>query len=168
MSTNPHNNLEELIKTDSSLVQQPVNTWIEVFELSSEDYAIDTTIHAGAPKKFKTPAEMALKIADYFFQQDQTGRPYTMYGLARRLGFGKELMPMNRYKDYSEGFKRIIEIAQSIVLESYEEKLQEKGMGNGVQFGLMNLGGWSKNEKQEVTHKDLQISFKAQDSIESE
>lgn len=137
------------------------NPWLNEFHLELEDFEAEP-IHAGHPKNIKTPAEMAILISDYLLEQDMRQAPYTMYGLARRLGFGKELSALNRYQGYSDRFKRIIEIAQSIVLERYEERLSMKGMGPGIQFGLMNLGGWSKNEKQEVTHKNLSISFKQQ------
>ena len=81
------------------------------------------------------------------------------------LGYGKELSNLNRYIGYSERYARIIKIAQTIILEGYEERLSQKGMGGGINFALMNLGGWSKNEKSEVTHKDLNISFKQQDEV---
>ena len=136
--------------------------WVEIFDLQPEDYEQELP-HVGMPKKFKTPADMGNAIINYFMQQDEEGRSYTMYGLARRLGYNTSLDHLNRYEGYSERYARIIKIARTIVLEGYEEKLGIKGMGSGVQFGLMNLGGWSKNEKQEITHKDLSISFKQQD-----
>jgi len=150
---------------ESSQLKKDENPWLKEFNLELEDFQPEP-IHAGAPKTIKTPAEMAILISDYFLEQDMRQAPYTMYGLARRIGFGKELSALNRYQGYSDRFKRIIQLAQSIVLERYEERLSMKGMGGGVPFAMMNLGGWSKNEKQEVTHKDLSISFKQQTPID--
>jgi hypothetical protein len=138
--------------------------WLSQFDLEQEDYDLEPS-SAGMPRKFKSPAEMADKIAQYFADQDEAARPYTMYGLALKLKF-YNLADLNRYQGYSDRFKRVIKIAQTIILSGYEQMLFERGMGSGPQFGLMNLGGWSKNEKSEVTHKDLSISFKQQEPDE--
>lgn len=162
-------NLEELLELNKQNLEDPIKTnyWLEVFDLQPIDYELEPP-HAGMPKKFKTSASMAIMIAEYFLEQDMKELPYTMYGLALRLGYYNELSALNRYQGYGEKYKRIIKIAQAIVLQGYEQRLSLKGMGNGVQFALMNLGNWSRNEKQEVTHKDLTISFKQQENITTE
>jgi hypothetical protein len=118
----------------------------------------------GRPLLYKTPEEMKVAIDEYFEWcdnriikgfDDKTGKefayispaPYTMSGLARRLGMDRRTLV-----DYTERdqFLPTIKAARERVHEDVETRLMEK-TATGAIFNLKNNFGWKDESKIENT-----------------
>ncbi len=130
---------------------------------------------AGRPPIFETPEEMQAVIDEYFdycdnrIQQVYSPKeggviqcinpaPYTMSGLARRLGMDRRTLI-----DYAKRDKFILTIkaARQKVHEDVEQRLMEKN-ATGAIFNLKNNFGWKDSTEQELTHKapeGIEITF---------
>ena len=119
----------------------------------------------GRPLAFKTPEELESKIEDYFawcdnrIQQVYSAKadgvievinpaPYTMSGLARRLGLDRR--SLLNYADKDEFFPTIKE-ARERVQEDVETRLMEK-QATGAIFNLKNNFGWIDKTETDQTH----------------
>lgn len=115
-------------------------------------------------QKFRTAKDMQVVIDKYFdecdsrtvqFYHAKSGTtvevidpaPYTMAGLARRLGMSREALC-----DYSrkESFYEIIKEARSRVHENVETRLMEK-QAVGAIFNLKNNFGWRDRNETDLT-----------------
>ena len=121
----------------------------------------------GRPPKYKTVAEMQKIIDEYFDYCDNRTKkiydekkgaeymisdpaPYTMHGLARRLGLSRQ--GLIEYKNRDEFFDAIKE-ARSKVAEDVETRLMDGRAQSGSIFNLKNNFGWKDETKSEVTVK---------------
>ncbi len=119
----------------------------------------------GRPLAFKTPEELEAKIAEYFafcdnrIQQVYSPKaeavievinpaPYTMSGLARRIGLDRKTL-LN-YSNKDEFFPTIKE-ARETVQEDVETRLMEK-QATGPIFNLKNNFGWIDKTETDQTH----------------
>lgn len=76
--------------------------------------------HAGGrPLKFKSVEELQVKIDAYFKECDETGRPYTISGLA--LALDTDRITLIRYEE-RDGFSNTIKRAKHIVETQFEER----------------------------------------------
>lgn len=117
----------------------------------------------GRPLIFKTPEEMQKVIDEYFDWCDNRGiekvdddgkrymiaspAPYTMSGLARRLGMDRRTLV-----DYTERdeFLPTLKAARERVHEDVETRLMEK-QATGAIFNLKNNFGWKDESKTDIT-----------------
>jgi len=113
---------------------------------------------------FKTPEEMQAKIDEYFEwcdnraikKVDDSGKefmigipaPYTMSGLARRLGMDRK--GLINYKNRDEFFPAI-HAARERVHEDVENRLMETRNERGAIFNLKNNFGWKDESQTDVT-----------------
>ena len=119
----------------------------------------------GRPLAFKSPEEMQDKIDEYFaycdnrIQQVYSAKangvievidpaPYTMSGLARRLGLDRK--SLLNYSNKDEFFPTIKD-ARERVQEDVETRLMEK-QATGAIFNLKNNFGWVDETKTDQTH----------------
>lgn len=119
----------------------------------------------GRPPIFKTPEEMQKVIDEYFdwcdnrtktIYDNKTGQeiqitfpaPYTMSGLARRLGISRETL--SNYKEKDE-FVDTITQARNRVQEDIEIRLMETRNEKGAIFNLTNNFGWRSRNETDVT-----------------
>lgn len=128
--------------------------------------------NAGRPLLYKTPEEMQKIIDEYFDWCDNravktingdgkeymvsSSAPYTMSGLARRLGMDRRTLIDYAHKDE---FLPTIKAARERVHEDVETRLMEK-QATGAIFNLKNNFGWK--DTSEVEHKggDVPISIR--------
>jgi hypothetical protein len=127
----------------------------------------------GRPPIFKTPEEMQ-KVIDEYFQWcddravkiwDDTKKaeimisspaPYTMSGLARRLGFSRETL--SNYKEKTE-FLDTIKAARDRVEEDVESRMNEKHTFTpGLIFNAKNNFGWKDKNETDLTTNGESIS----------
>lgn len=120
----------------------------------------------GRPPIFKTAEEMQ-KVIDEYFQwcddraikiyddKTQTEKmisspaPYTMSGLARRLGFSRETL--SNYKEKT-GFLDTIKAARDRVEEDVESRMNDKHTFTaGLIFNAKNNFGWKDRSEVENT-----------------
>lgn len=124
----------------------------------------------GRPPKFSTVEELQLLIDEYFDWCDNRTKkiwvektqseimitdpaPYTMSGLARRLGVSRQTLINYENKDE---FLDTIKEARSRVHEDVETRLMEKAP-TGAIFNLKNNFGWKDKSEQDVTSAGLPI-----------
>jgi hypothetical protein len=123
-----------------------------------------TTELGGPPLKYKTVEEMQKIIDEYFDWCDNKTKkvydekkgieymisdpaPYTMHGLARRLGLSRQaLMEYNNRDEYGDAIKE----ARDKVAEDVETRLMSKAP-TGAIFNLKNNFGWKDETKQDIT-----------------
>ncbi len=122
------------------------------------------------PLKFKTVAEMQAVIDEYFNWCDMriikgwnqkeekefayiSPAPYTMHGLARRIGLSRQgLIEYSRKSKFSDTIKE----AREKIAEDVETRLMEGRTSIGAIFNLKNNFGWKdKNETEHSGHVDL-------------
>lgn len=118
----------------------------------------------GRPRIFKSPEEMQKAIDEYFDWCDNrlvqgydsktneqfayiSPAPYTMSGLARRLGMDRRTLI--DYKELDE-FLPAIKLARERVHEDVETRLMEK-QATGAIFNLKNNFGWKDETKSDIT-----------------
>lgn len=127
-----------------------------------------TQKHAGGrPPLYKTPEEMQEIIDEYFEWCDNRSKkiydekkgvelqiswpaPYTMSGLARRLGMDRRTLV-----DYAEKdeFLPTIREARNRVQEDVEIRLMETRNEKGAIFNLGNNFGWKNKSETDITSK---------------
>ena len=118
----------------------------------------------GRPPIFKTVEEMSEKIEEYFdwcdnrmksYYNEKAGTdvqvndpaPYTMSGLARRLGMDRDTLINYAHKDEFVG---TIKAARERVHEDVETRLMEK-QATGAIFNLKNNFGWKDKSENDIT-----------------
>lgn len=120
--------------------------------------------HAGRPVKFKTVKDMQKVIDEYFIwcderaikKADDSGKeffvsfpaPYTMSGLARRIGLSRQ--GLIEYSDKEE-FSDAIKEARSRVHEDVETRLMDGKAQSGAIFNLKNNFGWRDEQHTDIT-----------------
>jgi hypothetical protein len=130
--------------------------------------------HAGGrPVLFKTPEELQEKIDEYFRFCDariktifdpRTNKeaiinypaPYTMSGLARRLGIDRQTLV--NYSNKEEFFDTIREARQRVE-EDIENRLMETKNEKGAMFNLKNNFGWKDTEKNTLIQVNGEMSL---------
>lgn len=125
----------------------------------------------GRPVKFKTVGEMQKVIDEYFdwcdnrtktIYDEKTGKeilivfpaPYTMSGLARRLGLSRQGLIEYKNKD---GFSDAIKAARERIHEDVESRLMESRNQAGAIFNLKNNFGWKDKTETDLTSGGEQI-----------
>jgi hypothetical protein len=126
----------------------------------------------GRPPLYKTPKEMQKVIDEYFDWCDNRAvkiwddakkseimisspAPYTMSGLARRLGFSRQALI--DYKNKSE-FLYTIKAARDRVEEDIEARMNEKHTFTpGLIFNAKNNFGWKDKTETDLTSKGEKI-----------
>lgn len=121
----------------------------------------------GRPVLYKTKEELQGIIDDYFdwcdnrtktIYDNKTGAevvinwpaPYTMSGLARRLGMSRETLVQYGHK---EEFSDTITCAREKVQEDIEIRLMETRNEKGAIFNLTNNFGWKQKNETDLTSK---------------
>lgn len=118
----------------------------------------------GRPLKYKTVEDLQ-KIIDEYFQwcdnktkkiyDEKKGAeymisdpaPYTMHGLARRLGLSRQgLLDYSKRDEFLDAIKE----ARDMVAEDVETRLMGR-TPTGAIFNLKNNFGWRDESKQEIT-----------------
>lgn len=131
----------------------------------------------GRPVKFKTVEDLQKVIDEYFEFQDNRAiqvtnkdgktymitskAPYTMAGLARRVGLSRQ--GLMEYKG-KKGFSDAIRAARERIHEDVEERLMDTKNEKGAIFNLKNNFGWKDESKQELEGKfdgNITVSFKS-------
>lgn len=118
----------------------------------------------GRPLTFKTVKELEDKIQEYFSYCDNRIKeihtkegeaiaithpaPYTMSGLARRLGISRQAL--SEY-NASEQFGDTIKAAREKVQEDIETRLMETSNQSGAIFNLKNNFGWKDKTETDLT-----------------
>lgn len=125
----------------------------------------------GRPVLYKTKEELQKIIDDYFdwcdnrtktIYDNKTGNevvinwpaPYTMSGLARRLGMSRETLVQYGHK---EEFSDTITCAREKVQEDIEIRLMETRNEKGAIFNLTNNFGWKQKNETDLTSKGEKI-----------
>jgi len=100
-------------------------------------------------RKFETPAEIHLYAEQYFAQQNEYGKPFTMPGLARALGFSRRAT-LHDYRN-DEAYEEFHEAMHAVCMRVEEwtaEKLYDKGVNvSGPIFALKNQGWADEKDK---------------------
>lgn len=126
---------------------------------------------AGRPPLYKTPEEMQTVIDEYFdwcdnktkeIHSDKLGdmivpnpEPYTMSGLALRLGMSRETL--SNYKEKTE-FLDTIKAARNKVEYDIERRMNDKDTFTpGLIFNTKNNFGWKDKSETDVTSKGEKI-----------
>lgn len=105
-------------------------------------------MRTGRPLKFKSPKEIEDKAMEYFEMCDESGRPYTITGLALALDTDRHTLINYGEKDeYLHTIKKLKQIVENYA----EEKLFNCNNTAGVIFNLKNNYGWV--DKQEIDAK---------------
>lgn len=118
----------------------------------------------GRPPIFKTPEEMKKVIEEYFTWCDNRVKeiyneklgtiaiihpaPYTITGLARRIGMDRHTLVTYSKKDK---FYATIRDARLRVQEDIENRLMETRNEKGAMFNLKNNFGWHDETKTDIT-----------------
>jgi len=119
----------------------------------------------GRPLRFKTADELQAVVDEYFdwcnnrtksvFIKDMGDNievsnpaPYTMSGLARRIGLSRQALSEYGHRD--EFGDTIVE-ARNRVQEDIETRLMETSNQSGAQFNLKNNFGWKDKSEVEVS-----------------
>ena len=132
---------------------------------------LDESKHPGGrPLAFKTVKELQKKIDEYFEWCDNRTKmmmtkaglevmitvpaPYTMSGLARRLGIDRRTLVNYSHK---EKFFLTIRDARERVQEDVENRLMETKNEKGAIFNLKNNFGWQDKNETDVTSKGEKV-----------
>lgn len=103
----------------------------------------------GRPLKIKSVEELQKSIDRYFKEQDDTGRPYTVTGLARVCGLDRDgLINYGRKEQFADAIKA----AKLKVHEYAEERLYGNSV-TGIIFTLKNNWGWKDKTEQDLNVK---------------
>ncbi len=121
--------------------------------------------NAGRPVLYKTAEELQVIIDEYFDYCDNRAKkiinkdgqeymiidpaPYTMSGLARRLGMDRDTLL--RYSKKEEFYGTIRE-ARDKVQEDVENRMMETKNEKGAMFSLKNNFGWKDKSEVEEKH----------------
>jgi len=133
----------------------------------------------GRPVKYSTVEELQNIINEYFEwcdnraikKADDTGKeffvsfpaPYTMSGLARRLGLSRQgLIEYSQKDEFSDAIKD----AREKIHEDVETRLMDGKAQSGSIFNLKNNFGWkdeqvNKNEHSGVDGEPISVIFKS-------
>jgi hypothetical protein len=130
----------------------------------------------GRPPKFKTPEEMANKIAEYIEYEDSLKRPdtyskagkgvYTLSGCALFLGFAS-VQSMYDYEKVNQEFSYIIGRFKQFMTHWNEQKLYWAGTMPGAKFWLTNWGGY-KDERHEKSDSTIHVAQLNVESVKSD
>ena len=124
----------------------------------------------GRPLKFKTVEELDTAIGDYFDWCDNRVKsvyikelgdnmaisspaPYTMSGLARRLGIDRDTLLNYGKRDEYFG---TVKAARERVQEDVETRLMETSNQSGAIFNLKNNFGWKDKTESDVRLQEVQ------------
>ena len=124
----------------------------------------------GRPVKYNTVEDLQKIVDEYFAwcdnraikKVDDDGKeymvsspaPYTMSGLARRLGLSRQgLIEYSQKDEFSDAIKE----AREKVHEDVETRLMEKA-ATGPIFNLKNNFGWKDEQHTDITSKGEQIT----------
>jgi len=124
----------------------------------------------GRPVLYKTEEELQKIIDEYFDYCDDRAvkavnkdgneymisspAPYTMSGLARRLGMSREtLVQYSKKEEFSDAIMR----ARDRVQEDVENRLMETKNEKGAIFNLTNNFGWRAKTETDITSKGEKI-----------
>jgi transcriptional regulator with XRE-family HTH domain len=108
--------------------------------------SLEPQAHGGALKRAKVrdrDAEMTLQVRKTWTQQE----PYTMSGLARRIGLSRQAL-MEYKKDRGDEFGDTIKAARSIVEEFNERLLLSGKYATGAIFNLKVNFGFKEHEEE--------------------
>jgi len=103
----------------------------------------------GRPQGIKSVEELQASIDRYFKEQDDSGRPYTVTGLARVCGLDRHQLINYGAK---EEFYHAIKAAKLKVHEYAEERLYGNSV-TGIIFTLKNNWGWKDKTEQDLNVK---------------
>ena len=137
--------------------------------------------HAGGrPPKYKTVEELQKVIDEYFDFCDARGKkvwddekgkefmeswpaPYTMSGLARRLGMDRRTL-----LDYSkkDKFSPTIKAARERVHEDVETRLMDGKAQAGAIFNLKNNFDWKDESRHDITSGGEPLNIVITESVE--
>ena len=126
--------------------------------------------NGGHPPKFKTPAELAQKIAAYLEYEDGQKRPdsyskmgkgiYTLSGCCLFLGFASKSSMDDQAKRDNE-FSNVISRFKLFMTHWNEQKMYWGGTYPAAQFWLRNHGGYTEetvqNQNQKVTNVTVEV-----------
>lgn len=102
---------------------------------------------AGRPLKFKTEAELALKIQEYFNKCEINNTPLTIEMLAWELGTNRQtLLEYSEKEEYADTIKSA---KQFIYAKKVENLNREKTNTAGIIFDLCNNGDGYTNKHNE-------------------
>ena len=101
----------------------------------------------GRPLKFKSEAELALKIQEYFTECQDQNRPLTIEMLAWKLGTTRRTLL--GYEEKEEYFHTIKNAKQYIYATKIEKLNTEKSNTTGIIFDLCNNGDGYSNKHNE-------------------
>ena len=110
--------------------------------------------------KYDNVADLEAGIDAYFAERDDSGRPYTMTGLALALNIdARTLTNYGQNEDYFPAIHR----ARQKCVGYAEDRLYDKDGVNGAKFTLTNnaerMGGLRYADRQEVDMSIAPISF---------
>ena len=118
--------------------------------------------NGGQPPKFKTPQELAEKIAEYLEYEDSHKKPdayskmgkgvYTLSGCCLFLGFASKASMDDQAKRDKE-FSNVISRFKLFMTHWNEQKLYWGGTYMAAQFWLRNHGGYSEESTQNGTQR---------------
>ena len=122
--------------------------------------------NGGAPPKFKTPKELAKKIADYLDYEDAQKRPdsytgggkgvYTLSGCCLFLGFSSKASMDDQAKRDKE-FSNVISRFKLFMTHWNEQKMYWGGTYMAAQFWLRNHGGYTEESIQNNNNRNTEI-----------
>lgn len=121
-------------------------------------------MNVGRPVKFKTVEALQKVIDEYFVwcderaikKADDNGKeffvsfpaPYTMSGLARRIGLSRQgLIEYSEKDEFSDAIKE----ARNRVHEDVETRLMDGKAQSGAIFNLKNNFGWKDEQHTDIT-----------------
>jgi hypothetical protein len=110
--------------------------------------AEDQRAKAGRPRLYDDPEAFAQKANDYF-EQLEAGKPPTLAGLCRFMGF-YDRESFSTYATYGEQFSRTVKTVDLRILEDRQERLMMK-FTPGVIFDLKNNHGWRDKTETELS-----------------
>lgn len=116
----------------------------------------------GRPLKYRSVKEMQEDIDKYFAECDESGKPYTVSGLAYALGTNRQTLI--NYEEKSAFFDTI-KGAKAKIERFNEEMLYNKDVSTtGVIFNLKNNYGWKdKQEIEAEVKEDMTIRIELTD-----
>ncbi|MGI5971113.1 MAG: terminase small subunit [Oscillospiraceae bacterium] len=97
--------------------------------------------------KYDSLEDVQAGIDAYFAKAASENRPLTMQGLANALGLERETLLKYGCEDK---YSNAIMSARAKVLEYAEERLFDKQTMSGAKFWLVNNGGYSERNEEDV------------------
>jgi hypothetical protein len=108
-------------------------------------------------KKFKSVKSLQNAIDKYFKECDESGRPYTVSGLAYALDTTRRTLLDYEEKD---GFSHVIKKAKAKIETFNEEQLYNKNVPTvGVIFNLKNNYDWKDKQEIEGISSEIDITI---------